>query len=96
MGEGAFSSIAMIVILLGFFVFMTMSDKKKKKKTAEMRNSLSVGDTITTIGGIFGKIVSVSDERVVFETSEDRVRMEVAKWAISSIGKVTEENAAKQ
>jgi preprotein translocase subunit YajC len=81
----------MIVVLLGFFFFMSRSDKKKKKKVAEMRDSLSVGDTVTTIGGIFGKIVSVSDDKIVFETSEDRVRVEVAKWAISTTGKATEE-----
>ena len=85
------STIVIIVAMVGFMFFMSRSDKKKKKKLAEMRDSLSVGDTVTTIGGIFGKIVSVSDERIVFETSEDRVRVEVAKWAISTIGKATEE-----
>ncbi|MDR2420658.1 MAG: preprotein translocase subunit YajC [Oscillospiraceae bacterium] len=78
-------------ILVVFYVFQIRSSKKKKKQEEEMRGSLAAGDTITTIGGIFGKIVSVSDDSVVFETSEDRVRMEVAKWAISSTGKTTRE-----
>jgi len=56
-----------------------------------MRNSLSVGDQITTIGGIIGRIVAIKSESIVFETSEDRVRLEVTKWAISSTGKQTEE-----
>ena len=91
MPEGTLGTIIMVVVLVGFMFIMSRSDKKKKKKIAEMRESLSVGDTVTTIGGIFGKIVSISDERIVFETSEDRVRMEVAKWAISTTGKATEE-----
>ena len=66
------------------------SESKKKKKLQEMRSSLSVGDTITTIGGIVGKIVNVNGELITFETGEDRVRLQVTKWAISSIGKETE------
>jgi preprotein translocase subunit YajC len=58
-----------------------------------MRSNLTVGDTITTIGGIFGKVVSVADEKITFETGEDRVRIQVAKWAISTVGKATEEPA---
>ena len=54
-----------------------------KKKIEEMRSSLSVGDPIVTIGGMKGKIVSMSDDSITFETGEDRVRIEVAKWAIS-------------
>ncbi|MDR2615093.1 MAG: preprotein translocase subunit YajC [Oscillospiraceae bacterium] len=81
----------LIVLLVVFYVFQMRSSKKKKKQEEEMRNSLSAGDTITTIGGIFGKVVDVSEKSVVFETSEDRVRMEVAKWAIASTGKASEE-----
>ena len=49
-----------------------------------VRNSLKKGDQITTIGGIIGKIVQVQDESIIIETSEDRVRMELAKWAVSN------------
>ena len=49
-----------------------------------MRNSLKKGERITTIGGMVGRIVQVNDTTVVFETSEDRVRIEVAKWGIQS------------
>lgn len=86
------TTIIMIVAMVGIFIFMSQTNKKKEKKTAEMRNSITVGDTITTIGGIFGKVVSVSDDAIVFETSEDRVRMEVAKWAISSQGKISNDD----
>ncbi|MCL2078597.1 MAG: preprotein translocase subunit YajC [Oscillospiraceae bacterium] len=84
--------IIMIVVMVGiFYFFMIRPESKKKKKLAEMRNSLSIGDTITTIGGIIGKVVAVDTEKVTFETSEDRVRVQVTKWAVSTVGKATEE-----
>ena len=91
-GEGGSTMIIMVVVMIGiFYFFMIRPESKKKKKLAEMRSSLSVGDTITTIGGIIGKVVSISDEKITFETSEDRVRVQVAKWAVSTVGKDTGE-----
>ena len=88
---GGIEMILMIVVMVGiFYFFMIRPESKKKKKLAEMRSSLAVGDTITTIGGIFGKVVSISDEKITFETSEDRVRIQIAKWAVSTVGKATE------
>ena len=84
--------VAMIAI---FYLFMIRPESKKKKKLAEMRDSLSVGDTITTIGGILGKVVNVDGDKITFETSEDRVRVQIAKWAVSAVGKVTAEEPAK-
>jgi preprotein translocase subunit YajC len=82
----------MIVAMIAIFYFlMIRPEQKKKKKLAEMRSSLSAGDTITTISGVIGKIVSLNDDTVTFETGEDRVRLQVAKWAISTVGKATEE-----
>ena len=84
--------IIMIVVMVAFFYFfMIRPENKKKKKLAEMRESLTVGDTITTIGGIFGKVVHVDDDKITFETGEDRVRIQIAKWAVSTVGKAMEE-----
>lgn len=84
--------ILMVVAMVGIFYFlMIRPEQKKKKKLAEMRSALSVGDTITTIGGIIGKVVSIDEEKITFETGEDRVRVQVAKWAISTVGRATEE-----
>ena len=84
--------IIMIVAMVAiFYFFMIRPESKKKKKLAEMRESLSVGDTITTIGGIFGKVVNIDGEKITFETSEDRVRVQIAKWAVSTVGKAMEE-----
>ena len=85
----------MIIILVAmvaiFYFFMIRPESKKKKKLAEMRDSLTVGDTITTIGGILGKVVNVDGDKITLETSEDRVRVQVAKWGISTVGKATAE-----
>lgn len=86
-----FEVIIMVVMMIGiFYMFIIRPESKKKKKLAEMRSSLTVGDTITTIGGIIGKVVHVDNEKVTLETSEDRVRVQVAKWAVSTIGRATE------
>ena len=90
-GGGNYTFIIMFVVLIAvFYFFLIRPENKKKKKLQEMRSSLAAGDTITTIGGIVGKIVSVNGELITFETGEDRVRLQVTKWAVSTIGKDTE------
>jgi len=87
-----FSMIIMLVAMVAiFYFFMIRPENKKKRKLAEMRAALTVGDTITTIGGIFGKVVNIDEDKITFETSEDRVRVQIAKWAVSTVGKATEE-----
>ena len=89
---GSYSMIIMIVIMVViFYFFLIRPENKKKKEAQEMRDSLAVGDQITTIGGVIGRIVMVKSESIVIETSEDRVRVEFAKWAVSTKGKQTEE-----
>jgi len=84
--------IIMIVAMIAiFYFFMIRPESKKKKKLAEMRESLTVGDMVTTIGGILGKVVNIDGDKITFETSEDRVRVQIAKWAVSTVGKATEE-----
>ena len=86
MNQGT-SSLIMIVVLLGMmYLLMIRPENKRKKKAQEMRDSLKKGDVITSIGGIVGKIVAVNAETIVIETSDDRVRMELTKWAVSSVG----------
>ena len=75
------------LMIVFFYLFVIRPENKKKKKLKEMRDSLSVGDYVTTIGGITGKVVAIKGETIVFETGEDRVRVEVTRWAVSTIGK---------
>ena len=86
-GNGAemTSTIVMLVLMIAIFYFMLIRPENKRKKEAEeMRSAVRTGDSITTIGGIIGTVVDVKDSKVVIETSADRVRIEFAKWAISS------------
>lgn len=79
------SGMIMIVAMLAILYFLMIRPENKRKKQAEeMRNSLKKGDQITTIGGIVGRIVMVNDDTIVIETSDDRVRMELTKWAVST------------
>lgn len=91
-GGGYYTIIMLVVLIAVFYFFMIRPENKKKKKLEEMRSSLTVGDKITTIGGLVGKIVDVSGDLITFETGEDRVRIQVTKWAISTNGVQKAEN----
>ena len=93
---GGGSMIFMIVIMFAiFYFFIIRPENQKKKKTEEMRSSLSLGDEITTIGGMTGKLVQITEDTVTFETGEDRVRMQIKKWGISTTAQMEAEEAAK-
>lgn len=80
-------SMIMIVMLIAvMYFFMIRPENKRKKQAQAMRDGLKKGDVITTIGGIVGKIVMVNPDTIIIETSEDRVRMEFTKWAVSQVG----------
>ena len=87
-GGGTGGSVSMILMLLLFFVlmwfFMIRPEKKKQKKIEAMRNALSVGDEIITIGGVMGTIVHITEDDITIETSEDKVRVQFKKWAVST------------
>ena len=84
-GAGMMSTVIMLVLMLAVFYFMLIRPENKRKKEAEeMRNAVKVGDEITTIGGIVGKVVHVKEDKIVLETGADQVRIEFTKWAISS------------
>ena len=91
---GMSSSIIMLVAMVAIFYFMLIRPENKRKKEAEqMRSAVKNGDKITTIGGIVGTVVHVKEDKIVIETGADQVRIEFAKWAISS--NETAEEAAK-
>ena len=95
------SGLSMIVMLLVYAVFIVAlyfiffrPQSKKKKKEAEMRKNAQVGDEITTIGGICGRIVAVKDETdsIVIETGSDKAKLRVKRWAIGSVDTVHEDD----
>ena len=82
------SFLPMILIIGAMIVFMIISSRKQKKQEkeiADMRNNLNIGDEITTIGGIIGKVVSVKEETCVIETSRDGTKIRILKSAISRV-----------
>ena len=75
----------MIALIIGMFWFSSRSQKKREKEAADMRDSLAVGDEVTTIGGIIGKVVSIKGETFVLETTKDRTKIRFLKGAIRSV-----------
>ena len=83
-GNGMITFI-MIGLLIVFFLFMSRGQKKRDKADQEMRDSLQVGDEVTTIGGIIGKVVSIKAETFVLETTKDKTKIRFLKGAIRSV-----------
>lgn len=76
-----------MLVLLGVFYFLLIRpENKRKKDVAQMRAELKVGDEVTTIGGVVATICAIKEQTVVVETGADRVRIEFAKWAVSTKG----------
>ena len=96
-GAGMGSTIMMIVLMIAIFYFLMIRPENKRKKQAEeMRSALKKGDWLTTIGGVYGRVVVITDRTVVIETSEDRVRVEFLKSAIGQVGTLDQQAAAQQ
>ena len=94
---GGMSSILFLVIIfVVFYFFLIRPENKRKKQLNEMRSNISLGDEIVTIGGIMGKVVQVTEDTITFETGEDRVRLQVTKWAISSNVREEKQRAEQQ
>ena len=97
-GDSWSSMIIMLLVYAGIFLAMYLiflrPQNKKKKKEAEMRNNAQVGDEITTIGGICGRIIAVKDETesVIIETGSDRSRIRIKRWAIGSVETIHDED----
>ncbi|MCT4605393.1 MAG: preprotein translocase subunit YajC [Marinisporobacter sp.] len=80
------SPIFMTVIFIAIFYFLIIRpQKKREKQIKEMRESLKVGDQISTIGGIFGKISKVKEDMITIEVGSDKTKLQVARWAIGNV-----------
>ena len=83
---GNWGMILMIVGVIVVFYFFGMRPQKKQEQQAQqMRNNLAVGDEITTIGGIIGKIVSIKEETMIIETGRDHTRIRLLKTAVRNV-----------
>ena len=84
-GGGLLGMLPMLLVMVAVFYFMIIRPENKRKKEAEnLRSNIKNGDKITTIGGITGKVVDVKEDKFVIETGADQVRIEFAKWALST------------
>ena len=86
---GFFAQYGFLIIMIGMLVLMYFvtirPQQKRQKEEQKMRNNLRVGDELTTIGGIKGRVVSIKDETVTIETGADRSKIQFEKWAIQTV-----------
>ena len=84
-----------LLLVLGFYFLLIRPQKKREKKDIEMRSSLSVGDEITTTGGIVGRILIVDDDTVVIGTSGECTKLRIVKGSIARVDRKVGEPAAE-
>ena len=85
---GSILPFALVLVLMYFMIIRPQ--KKKEKKTEEMRSSIEIGDTVTTIGGIVGLVVAIKEDTIVLETGTDRSKIRFKRWAISEVNKLAD------
>lgn len=78
-----FGPLILIFVLLYFM--MIRPQRKKEKKIQKMREALEVGDSITTVGGIVGRVVNIKEDGIIIETGADRNKMMIKKWAVQTV-----------
>ncbi len=82
------SVLIMVAMLAVMYFILIRPQKKKEKEQREMRNALEVGDGVTTIGGIVGRVVSIKDDTILLETGSDRTKIRFQKWAVQDVEKL--------
>lgn len=85
-----------LMIIAVFYFFLIRPQKKREQQVQEMRNALHVGDQIITIGGIKGRIIRITEDTVVIETSQAKTKMEFIKNAIGQVVSATASTKAEE
>lgn len=85
---GTFGPIVLMFVV--FYFLLIRPQKKREKQVQEMRQAIEVGDEIVTIGGIVGRVVSIKEDTLVVETSAERSKLRLARWAIQQNNTATE------
>ena len=85
---GAIQMISMLVVwgvvIAALYFIMIRPQRKKSKEEKKMRENLQVGDEIVTIGGIYGRVISLKEDTMVIESKSDHSKITVARWALQS------------
>ena len=95
-GGGWVSIVFLVVMIAVMYFVMIRPQRKRQKEEQEMRNAVEVGDEITTIGGICGKVVIVKEQHLIIETGADRNRMQITRWAVQQNVTATERVKAER
>lgn len=80
--------IPLILVFVAMYFLMIRPQKKRQKEEQQMRNNVRVGDMITTIGGICGRVINIKEDELVIETGADRSKMTIRKWALQTVDTV--------
>lgn len=90
MGSILYMVFSLGLLVLVFYFCIIRPQKKKEKEQKAMKDSLQIGDEVTTIGGITGIVVRINrnpqnshEDTIVIETGGDRNKVRVKMWAIS-------------
>ena len=99
-GGGSANRFIPLLLIVGMFVityFISIRpQKKRQKEEQQLRENLQIGDEITTIGGIMGRIVTIKEDSIIIETGADRVKMRVMRWAVQTNNTATEKLKAER
>ena len=95
-GIGGIGMIIYLVVIFGaMYFFLIRPQKKKQKEEKKMRENLQVGDEIVTIGGIYGRVISLKEDTMVIESLSDHSKITVARWALQSNNTIHDDVPAK-
>ena len=83
------------VMFLAMYFFIIRPQKKKEKEEKKMRENLQVGDEIITIGGIYGRVISLKEDSIVIESKSDHSKMTIARWAMQQNLTVHDDTVSK-
>ena len=95
-GSMLLTLLPLALLAIVFYFFLYRPQKKQEKETADMRNSVELGDIIVTAGGIVGMVVKVTEEMLLIETSGNRTKIQIQKWAVQSVLEKANEPEAKE
>ncbi len=80
-----------LVLMFGLmYVILILPQRKREKKTREMLNALKVGDNVTTIGGVMGRVVNIKDDEITIESGVEKTKVKFKRWGIKEVEKVIE------
>lgn len=95
-GLGLIGMVAVYAVLFGaMYLIFIRPNRKKQKEEQKMRENLQVGDEIVTIGGIYGRVISLKEDTMVIESKADRSKMTIARWALQQNLTIHDEPAKK-